>query len=337
MVRSRRLLLAALLAVVAAVTAVIISGLLGTVFFAITVAYVLVPYHRFLQRRGLASWAAAAIATVTAFIGALVILLPIGIVLYVRRQQLLALIMSLPDRFVIEIAAFVYTISLVDVTDLAAGYVTRIALEIARAAPFLMAKTIVFAFVLYALLVRRDRLRTALLAPVPPEYHDVAVALHERTRVTLYALYVIQAVTAVGTFLISAPVFAILGFRYPIALAVVAGVLQFLPVVGPSLVVVGLALLEVSRGDPGGALVVLVVGLGLVAFLPDAIIRTQLASETARLPASLYFVGFTGGVFTLGPVGIIAGPLVIALLVESVSLFAAETTAAADRPRNDPG
>jgi hypothetical protein len=43
--------------------------------------------------------------------------------------------------------------------------------------------------------------------------------------------------------------------------------------------------------------------------------------RTADLPASLYFVGFTGGVLTLGAVGIIAGPLAIALLVEAVSLL----------------
>ena len=47
----RRYVLVTLLVAVAAVTAVIISGLLVTVFLAITVAYVFVPYHRWLGRR----------------------------------------------------------------------------------------------------------------------------------------------------------------------------------------------------------------------------------------------------------------------------------------------
>ncbi len=44
--------------------------------------------------------------------------------------------------------------------------------------------------------------------------------------------------------------------------------------------------------------------------------RPKLARYTTGLPASLYFVGFTGGVLTLGVIGFIAGPVVIALLVE---------------------
>jgi predicted PurR-regulated permease PerM len=53
-----------------------------------------------------------------------------------------------------------------------------------------------------------------------------------------------------------------------------------------------------------------------VAWLPDVLIRPRLARETADLPGSLYFVGFVGGLLTLGPVGIIAGPLAVALVVE---------------------
>ena len=45
------------------------------------------------------------------------------------------------------------------------------------------------------------------------------------------------------------------------------------------------------------------------------------------MPASLYFVGFTGGVLSLGVIGFIAGPVVVAMLVEVVNLLAAENGA----------
>jgi predicted PurR-regulated permease PerM len=64
-------------------------------------------------------------------------------------------------------------------------------------------------------------------------------------------------------------------------------------------------------------------GLVLVGFLPDAVIRTKLAGRTADLPASLHFVGFVGGVLTLGLIGFIAGPL----LVESLVLLSEGHTA----------
>jgi predicted PurR-regulated permease PerM len=54
------------------------------------------------------------------------------------------------------------------------------------------------------------------------------------------------------------------------------------------------------------------------------LIRPRLAHETAQLPGGLYFVGFVGGLLTLGPVGVIAGPLVVALVVELSSLLSSE-------------
>jgi len=130
-------------------------------------------------------------------------------------------------------------------------------------------------------------------------------------------------------------VFAALGFRSAFSLAVIAGVLQFLPIIGPSIVVIGLAAVEVSAGDLTGAVSVLVLGLVIVGFLPDAVIRTRMATATAGMPGTLYFVGFLGGVLSLGVVGVIAGPLVVALLIESVELVSTDLSTA--DPEAGPG
>ena len=42
------------------------------------------------------------------------------------------------------------------------------------------------------------------------------------------------------------------------------------------------------------------------------------------MPGGLYFVGFVGGLLSMGTVGIIAGPLLVALVVEGTELLAAE-------------
>jgi predicted PurR-regulated permease PerM len=76
--------------------------------------------------------------------------------------------------------------------------------------------------------------------------------------------------------------------------------------------------------DVAGAILVFAVGGLVVGWLPDAVIRTRLARETADLPGSLYFIGFTGGLLSVGPVGFIAGALVVAFLVEASELLAAE-------------
>lgn len=54
------------------------------------------------------------------------------------------------------------------------------------------------------------------------------------------------------------------------------------------------------------------------------LIRPRLARRTADIPGSLYFVGFFGGVLTLSPIGVVAGPLAIGLFVEVATLLSAE-------------
>ena len=317
----RRYVLAGLLAAMALVTVVILRGLLGTVFFAITVAYVLVPAVDRLEREGLPRWWASWIATVASFVFGLALFVPIAVVLYDRRARILAFLRSLPDAVTLSAGDFVYVVDAGDVASFLARQLTGVAVSLARSTPVTAAKLVVFAFVVFALVYRGHRLHSALLTPLPDAYHDDAIRLHGRVRETLFSLYVIQAVTAVATFAVALVVFLALDVAFPVTLAVIAGILQFLPVVGPSLVILAIAAGELLAGDAAGAAVVLVVGLVVVGFLPDALLRPRLARETARLPSSLYFVGFTGGLLSLGPVGIVAGPLAIVLLLEVLAML----------------
>ncbi|MFC6974853.1 AI-2E family transporter [Halomicroarcula sp. GCM10025709] len=186
--------------------------------------------------------------------------------------------------------------------------------------PILALKAVLFTILLYALLWRPAAPKHELYELVPRRYHDIIDRLHRRLQSTLYAIYVLQAATAFGTFLVAWVVFAVLGYESAFALAVVAGIFQFVPVIGPSVVVLAMATAQVVAGDVVGAVLVTVFGLVLVGFLPDAVIRPRLARYTTGMPASLYFVGFTGGVLSLGIVGFIAGPVIVALLVEVLNL-----------------
>jgi len=102
----------------------------------------------------------------------------------------------------------------------------------------------------------------------PPAYHDVLVALDRRVRETLYGIYVLQAATAAGTFAVALVVFWALGYGAPFALAVLAAILQFIPVVGPGLLVAALAVADLLTGLTTRAVLVAVLGavfVGLAA------------------------------------------------------------------------
>lgn len=318
------LVLAVLTLVLALVTAGALASVLGTVFLAITVAYVLYPLRERLVALGLPRRVAVAAVAGGALLAVVAAVLPVGFVLYRRRTELFDVLGRIPDSVTLAAGEFEYVVDTAPVIASAETTLRTIAVETARAIPVLTLKLVVFALLVYGLLFRPDAARDAADRFVPGPYHGVVRALHERTRATLYAIYGLQAATAVGTFAIALVVFSVLGYRSAVALAVAAGVLQFVPVVGPSIIVVVLAAGDFIAGLTGRAVAVLVLGLVLVGFLPDAVIRTKLAGWAAELPVSLYFIGFVGGVLTLGPIGFIAGPLLVALLVESVTLLSAD-------------
>lgn len=319
----RRYVLAGLLVAASLVAAYVLWQVVATVFFAVTVAYVLYPARQYLRRRGLSrKQAAATLATVT-FGTVSVAVAALAFVLYRRRHAVLELLRSIPAEVTVPLGAATYTVETTQVLKAAQTALTDVAVGAAAAAPVFVLKLVLFAILLFGLLVRPGAAGAATFAVVPPTYHDIVRAYHARVRGTLNGIYVLQAATAFGTFVVALVVFFGLGYNAVFTLAVVAGVLQFVPVVGPGLLVAVLAVVDLIAGEVTRAVAVAVLGSVFIGLLPDAVIRPRLASYAAHLPTSLYFIGFTGGILTVGPVGFIAGPLAVALVVESVELLAA--------------
>ncbi len=319
--RRRRRVLAGLLAGVGVLAAAVLWDVVDIVFFAVTVAYVLYPLRRRLVDRGLSRRVASAAVTTAAFFAVLLLLAPIATTLFRRRGSIVELLNNLPDALPVELFGFTVEIDIAALVDSANAAFRSLAISLAADAIFIVLQFAMFVLVLYGILLRPRAVGLAVFEIAPSEYHDIVRALHERVAGTLYALYVIQAATAVITFPIALAVFYLLGYPDVFVLAVIAAVLQFFPIVGPGMLAVGLAGYDVLIGMPTRALGVIVLGPLLVGLLPDIIIRPRMASSRAKLPASLYFVGFVGGVLTVGIIGIIAGPLVVAMLVEIVDLL----------------
>jgi len=322
---SRRLyVLGGVFLAIAAVAAVILFEVLGTVFFALSVAYMLVPLRRRLRNRGFSRISATVSVTALAVAGVLALFGPLAYLLIIRFSEVSALIATLPESVTLSVAGFRYELVVADLFASIAQELGAVGRSIAAGLPVLLLKLVLFVLLVFSLLHNQRNIRGATIAIVPPAYRDIAEALHTRARETLFALYVLQAATALATFLIAVPVFFLLGYSSPIVLATVAGILQFVPVAGPSLLILALVGSNLVAGDVLGALAIAVVGGALIVALPDTVIRPRLASKTADISSSLYFIGFVGGLLSLGALGIIVGPLVVALLVEAASLVADE-------------
>ena len=319
--RRRRYVLAVLLALIGLLAAFILFEVVEIVFFAVTVAYVLYPLRQRLTDRGIPRRIASAIVTLGAFVAVVLLLAPIAWAIVSRRGVFIELLQDLPPELSIELFGFVYLIQTDEIVQAANDVLTGLAISLATASLVIALQLALFVILLYGLLLRPSAVGRATFEITPPEYHDIIRALHTRVAGTLYALYVIQAATAVLTFPIALLVFYALGYDSVFVLAVVASILQFVPIVGPGMLSVALAGYDIVIEMPERALGIIILGPLLIGLLPDVLVRPKLATRPARLPASLYFVGFVGGVLTVGVVGIIAGPLVVALLVEVVALL----------------
>lgn len=323
--RTQTVVAAAVLSL-AVLAAVVLADLFGTVLFAITVAFILTPIQRRFLARG---WSRrrASIATATLVTAAVVALLaPLAVVAYQGRGELAAFLGSLPETLDLAPLGLDVAVSRGELIDALLAYLPPLVVDFAVFLSAASIKLALFGILVFGLLLGHERARAGLLAPVPPTYVPFVEALEDRARETLAAILVLQVGTAVGAFLLALPFFWLVGYDYALVLAVAAGLLQFLPVVGPIVLLIVLAGTAFLGGNVQLAAVVLVGGGVILGWLPDVLVRPRLATYTGSLPSSLYFVGFIGGLTSLGMIGIVAGPLVVALLVEGVDQLAAEMT-----------
>ncbi|WP_372910447.1 AI-2E family transporter [Salinigranum sp.] len=320
----RRYVLGGLLVVLGVVAAALLSDVIGTVFFAVTVAYLLVPVREELVGHGIDDRLATVVVTFAALVGVLAVVAPLVLLTASRLTETLALLSTLPATYEVAFLGRAFTVQVADLRASMVGIVRDVGRQLLVSLPVLLVKFTLFVFLVYSLLQRSEAVAQSLLAVVPPTYRRVAKALNRRARNTLFGIYILQAATALGTFFIALPVFFFLGYDSVVALSTVAAVLQFIPIVGPSVLLLVVAVIHVAAGQLPQALLLLAVGGFFIAWLPDILIRPRLSKRAADLSGGVYFIGFVGGLLSMGAIGIIAGPLVVALVVEAASILSAE-------------
>lgn len=101
------------------------------------------------------------------------------------------------------------------------------------------------------------------------------------------------------------------GIPAPLLWGAVMGILAYLPLVGAGIVWLPVALYSFTQGDyAAGAILCL---SGFVIAVLDYVVRTVVVGETSKLHTLLTFFSVLGGIQFFGLVGIVAGPLVVAI------------------------
>ena len=199
------------------------------------------------------------------------------------------------------------------------GALARNSLDIIGGFLISVLKVIFVVLTLYYLFRDGERLRNALLDALPLERVQSEL-IFERTREVIGA--------SVYGVLIVATVQAILGglafwaVDLPSALlwTVVMFFLSMIPMAGSFIVWVPACLFLLATGHWGRALG-LALWCALVVGMVDNVLRPRLVGQRTRLHELLVFFSVIGGITVFGPLGLIVGPVVVAVTLALLDVF----------------
>ncbi|RZN61838.1 MAG: AI-2E family transporter [Methanonatronarchaeia archaeon] len=321
----RKILLLAALVLAVFFTLWVFSAVVWTFVFAVTIVYTLYPLYQALRRRGISEFLSSIISTFMSFLAILLLAAPFFIVIYTRRDVLFDFLRDVPESFTFDVLGFEFTVETVMLVELSREYITETAIEVAQATPAIVLQFFLLIVFIYALLYKSRAISELVLGMFPESFEEILQGYNDKIKYTTIGLYVVQLSTGVLTFLIGLPFFYFLGYDPFISLALIAGILQFIPVIGPSILVIALALFEILVGEFIFGVTVLATGLLFLSGLPDLLLRPYLADIETGLSPSQYFIGFIGGLVTIGALGIIVGPLVLAILIKTADIMSDRT------------
>jgi predicted PurR-regulated permease PerM len=174
-------------------------------------------------------------------------------------------------------------------------------------------------FTMYYLFRDGDRIYDAMLKSIPlnpAEAQKIFDRTHEVIHASVYGVIVIAMVQ--GT--LGGLAFAALGLPSPVVWGVVMFFLSMVPMVGSSVIWVPAALYLAVTGHYGKAVALALWG-ALVIGVVDNILRPKLVGERARLHELLIFFSVLGGLQIWGPLGLVLGPVMIAITIALFEIF----------------
>jgi predicted PurR-regulated permease PerM len=181
----------------------------------------------------------------------------------------------------------------------------------------------------FFLLMDGPRLVDWVVEVMPLRKKQTLTLLTDFRKVTVAVL-----VSSIATSAIQAAV-AFVGYllaRVPNAIffAFVTFLVGLVPAVGAGAVTLGAALIVFLSGRPGAALFLAIWGV-LIVGLADNVVKPYLIRAGMEMHGAIVFFSLVGGLSYFGPVGLLAGPLIVSFFMAVVHMWKAELDAADDR------
>lgn len=187
--------------------------------------------------------------------------------------------------------------------------------------PAMVFFTFIFFLSVFLFLLKGPAVSREIRESLPGRLNESIAKISGLTVNTLYAIYIVTVEVAVITFLIALPVFYLLGYPGYLQLSILAGLSQFIPIIGPFTVMAFIVLFELASGDTTGVLFAIFIVYPLILWLPGSYIRPKLMGMRVAIHPILLMIGIIGGISVMGISGLIFGPFFIALLISAYRIL----------------
>nr|WP_294873781.1 AI-2E family transporter [uncultured Pedobacter sp.] len=180
-------------------------------------------------------------------------------------------------------------------------------------------------FLLYFMLVERETFESALVKYAPFREQN-AQRFAEEMRNTTYANVVGQGFIALVQGSLLGLAFYVLGYTDPVFWGVITAFISFVPILGPPVVFVPAALLQIAEGNNFAGWAMLIFGFVVIINI-DNVIRFMIAKRIGNIHPITTVIGVVIGIPLFGILGLVFGPLLISYFVLLIKIY--ETSAMA--------
>ena len=182
----------------------------------------------------------------------------------------------------------------------------------------------IFAALTAYYLLREGKEITAWFIKVLPLPDSQVTELVQNFRDTTQAMLLGTGVTAVYQGTIAFFIYWIFGVSNPLLWASLTGVASLLPGVGTALVWAPISAFMIINGSIWRGVGISLASMILVIGVADYVIRPKLLGTKVRMNELLVFIAIFGGIEAFGLLGLILGPIFVALFVSLVRIYERE-------------
>ena len=180
--------------------------------------------------------------------------------------------------------------------------------------PLTLLNILILFMALYYFLHERLVIEEFFSNMMPISYHKDLLEILQPTKKVINGLIYGNVMSAMIIGLLATIGFLVMDVPYSFLLGLLVGLAALLPVAGPWTIYIPVGFYYLLLDDIFRGLTLLIFGVAVLGVLYNFYIFPKFGGKQAQLHPFIVLIGFLGGAYMLGPVGILYGPIILGLL-----------------------